>query len=129
MTVYWPTFLVRETPTWFPFMQSRYEECVQIAQGLRSPGASPVDNTALFVLIPAVSKVLHVSVAAAYDLTMGFLLAVSALIGALAIRNWSVRLVFFFFLAVGITAISGDAYAFTAFPAIAGIPWLVRYAN
>jgi hypothetical protein len=53
----------------------------------------------------------------------------SALIGALAIRKWSVRLVFFFFLAVGMTAIASDAYAFQAFPAIAGIPWLVRLSH
>src|SRR5258708_39350103 len=110
MIRHWPSFLLRDTPTWFPFMPSRYEECVQLARGLHVPGASTTDNTALFVLIPAVAKGLHVSVAAAYDLTMGSLLVLSTLIGALAIRKWSMRITFFFFAAVGVTAIASDAY-------------------
>ena len=129
MTLHWAVFLTRDTPTWFPFMHSRYEECVEIAKGLHFPGASTTDNTALFVLIPAVAKVLHVSVAAAYDLTMGSLLVLSTLIGALAVRKWTLRIIFYFFAAVGITAIASDVYAFQTFPAIAGIPWLVRLAK
>lgn len=129
MTVRWPEILVRSTPTWFQFMGSRYETCVQIVNGSRVPGAAPIDNTALLVAVPVLSKALHLSVAGAYDLILGSCLVLSTLIGALAVRKWDARIVLYFFAAVGLTALASDAYAFQAFPAIAGIPWLIRFSR
>ena len=129
MTVHWPEIMVRSAPTWFQFMGSRYESCVQIVNGTRVPGASPVDNTAFLVVVPALSKALHLSVAGAYDLLMGACLIGSTLIGALAIRKWDARLVLYFFSAVMLAALASDAYAFQAFPAITGLPWLIRFSG
>jgi hypothetical protein len=129
MTMHWPEILVRSAPTWFQFMGSRYDTCVQIVNGTRVPGAAPIDNTALLVAVPAVSKALHLSVAGAYDLIMGACLILATLVGALAIRKWDIRIVLYFFTAVGLTALASDAYAFQAFPAIAGIPWLIRFSS
>ena len=109
-------------PTFFRLLPARYE---QLLQGANAPN----DDPGLYLLVPKVAAWFHLSIAHAYDLTLGVLILAAVLIGACAIRKGTLRSIVFFALAVVLTSIVGDVYAFEALPALAGIPWLLRFSD
>ncbi|MGO9127635.1 MAG: methyltransferase domain-containing protein [Terriglobales bacterium] len=107
------------SPTLFHLMESRYKHLLRGAM-------DRCDDPGLYLLVPKVATWLHLSIAHAYDLTIGVLILAAALIGACAIRKGTLGSAVFFCLAVIMTTHVADVYAFQALPALAGIPWLLR---
>lgn len=105
-------------------MPARYSELVRVSHGLAVTGKA--DDPGLYLLVPAVSRWFHLSIAHAYDLSIGVLILSAAILGALPIKKWTWLSAGYFLVAVGMTAYAGDVYIFEALPAIAGIPWLLR---
>jgi len=103
-------------------MPSRYEH-------LLHGTIASTDDPGLYLLIPKVATWFHLSIAHAYDLTIGVLILAATLIGACAIRKGSLRSAVLFGLAVVLTSHVADVYAFQALPALAGIPWLLRLSD
>jgi hypothetical protein len=105
-------------------MPSRLSELQKVYDGLAVTGNA--DDPGLYIVVPRVAHLFHLSVAHAYDLTIGLCILAAALIGAAAIKEWNWKVAVYFAAAVGLTAVAGDVYIFLALPAIAGIPWLTR---
>lgn len=110
------------SPTLFRLMSTRYEHLLHGA-------VDRCDDPGLYLLVPKVAAWSHLSIAHAYDLTMAVLILAAAIIGACAIHKVTLRSALFFGLAVVLTIYFADVYAFQSLPALAGIPWLLRYSD
>jgi len=135
----------REAPTHFRLMTSRYVSMVQAARGYQCTGTTTVgfdghhylqtgrsDDPGMMELIPAVSRLIGMSIANTYDMVMLAVICSGILIGYAGfwrlypdrrLRAIGVAV----FLCFGIAeARVADEYTFQISPLIAGIPWLLH---
>jgi hypothetical protein len=136
---------LREAPTRFRLMASRYVSMVQAARGYQCLGTTTVgfdghsylqtgssDDPGIMELIPTVSRLIGISIANTYDLVIFAVISSGILIGYAGfwhlypgrrLRGIGVAV----FLCLGIAeARIADEYIFQISPLIAGIPWLVH---
>jgi hypothetical protein len=138
---------LREAPTHFGIMSSRYFEMVNAARGYQCTGTVTVgfdgfryfqtargDDPGIMEWVPTLSRLTGLSLAAAYDLTILLTIGGGLLIGYAAfwklypeqqLRWIGVGI----FLCLGFAeAKVADEYIFQISPLIAGIPWLLYFA-
>jgi hypothetical protein len=139
--------LLREAPTHFRIMSSRYFTMVSAARGYECAGTAAVgfngyryfqtasgDDPGIMEWVPTFSRLTGLSLADAYDLTVILTIAAGLLIGYAAfwklypeqqLRWIGVGV----FLCLGFAeAKIADEYIFQISPLIAGIPWLLYFA-
>jgi hypothetical protein len=139
--------LLREAPTHFRIMSSRYFAMVGAARGYECAGTAAVgfngyryfqtasgDDPGIMEWVPTLSRLTGLSLAAAYDLTILLTITGGLLIGYAAfwklypdqqLRWIGVGV----FLCLGFAeAKIADEYIFSISPLIAGIPWLLYFA-
>jgi hypothetical protein len=139
--------LLREAPTHFRIMSSRYFAMVSAARGYQCTGTVTVgfngyryfqtasgDDPGIMEWVPTLSRLTGLSLAAAYDITILLTIAGGLLIGYAGfwklyperqLRWIGVGI----FLCLGFAeAKIADEYIFQISPLIAGIPWLLYFA-
>ncbi len=136
-----------EAPTHFRLMTSRYFAMVRAARGYQCTGTVTVgfdgyhyfqtargDDPGLMELVPTLSRLTGLSLAAAYDITILSTIAGGVFIGYAAFwKLYPDRLLRWIgvgvFLCLGFAeAKVADEYIFQVSPLIAGIPWLLYFA-
>jgi hypothetical protein len=136
-----------EAPTHFRLMTSRYFAMVRAARGYQCTGTVAVgfdgyhyfqtargDDPGLMELVPTLSRLTGLSLAAAYDITILSTIAGGVFIGYAAFwKLYPDRLLRWIgvgiFLCLGFAeAKVADEYIFQVSPLIAGIPWLLYFA-
>jgi hypothetical protein len=138
---------LREAPTHFRLMSSRYFAMVRAARGHQCTGTVTVgfngyhyfqtatgDDPGLMELIPTLSRLTGLSLAATYDSTVFLAIAAGLFIGYAGfwklypdpqLRWIGVGV----FLCLGIAEVKiADEYMFQISPLIAGIPWLLYFS-
>ena len=139
--------LLREAPTHFRIMSSRYFAMVGAARGYQCAGTAAVgfngyryfqtasgDDPGIMEWVPTLSRLSGLSLAGAYDLTILLTIAVGLLIGYTAFwKLYPERQLRWIgvgvFLCLGFAeAKIADEYIFQISPLIAGIPWLLYFA-
>ena len=138
---------LREAPTHFRLMTGRYAAMVEAARGYQCTGTATVgfdgyhlfqtgrgDDPGILELIPTLSRLTGLSLAATYDITIFLTIAGGLFIGYAAFwkLNPDRRLRWIgaaIFLCLGLAeARVADEYTFQISPLIAGIPWLLYFA-
>lgn len=127
-------------PTFFRLMQERYENLRVANDGLQHTGVTLVglaqgklvpagvaDDPGLYVSVPHVAQLFHLSIATAYDLTCGILLVLAIVVGIAGFGSVGPKRLLFFMVAAILTIRAGDVYIFQALPGLAGLPWLFRF--
>jgi hypothetical protein len=137
---------LREAPTHFMLMTSRYVSMVQAARGYQCTGTTAVgfdghhflqtgrsDDPGIMELIPTVARYTGTSLANTYDLVIFAVVTSGILIGYAGFWHlyfdWRLRGIgAIVFLCLGIAeARIADEYMFQVSPLIAGIPWLLHF--
>jgi hypothetical protein len=137
----------REAPTHFRLMTSRYFAMVRAARGYQCTGTVTVgfdgyhyfqtargDDPGLMELVPTLSRLTGLSLAAAYDTTILLTIAGGVFIGYAAFwKLYPESLLRCIgagvFLCLGFAEVRvADEYIFQISPLIAGIPWLLYFA-
>jgi hypothetical protein len=136
---------LREAPTHFRLMTSRYVSMVQAARGYQCVGTTTVgfdghnylqtgrsDDPGMMELIPTVSRLIGTSIANTYDIVTFAVISSGIMIGYAGFwhlypdrRLHGIGAVVFLCLAI-VEARVADEYMFQISPLIAGIPWLVH---
>jgi hypothetical protein len=138
---------LREAPTHFRIMSSRYFAMVSAARGYECAGTAAVgfngyryfqtasgDDPGIMEWVPTLSRLTGLSLAAAYDLTILLTITGGLLIGYAAFwKLYPERQLRWIgvgvFLCLGFAeAKIADEYIFQISPLIAGIPWLLYFA-
>ena len=138
--------LMQQKPTHFRLMTSRYVEIVQAARGYHCTGRASVafnghnyiqsgmfDDPGIAELIPTISSLTGISLAATFDLTVFAVISLGVLVGYAGF--WRLypdeRLLWVgigTFLCLGLAeAMVADVYIFQISPLIAGIPWILYF--
>jgi hypothetical protein len=137
---------LREAPTRFTLMTSRYVSMVQAVRGYQCAGTTAVgfdgrnylqtgrsDDPGMMELIPTVARLIGMSLANTYDLIVFTVISSGILIGYSGFwqlyPKWRLReigAVVFFCLAIAEARIA-DEYMFQVSPLIAGIPWMIYF--
>ncbi len=139
--------LLRQAPTRFRLMSSRYVEMVQAARGYHCTGTVSVgfdgyhffqtgsgDDPGIAELISTLSRLTGLPLGSTYDLTITFVVAAGLFIGYAGLwKLYPERQLRWMgvgvFLCLGIAeAREADQYVFQISPLIAGVPWLIYFA-
>jgi hypothetical protein len=140
------SLMLREAPTHLELMTSRYVGMVQAARGYQCSGTVTVgfdghqffqagrnEDAGMMELIPTVARLIGMSLARTYDLTILTVVSSAIVIGYAGFwclyPDWRRRaLGVVVFLCLGIAeARIADEYMFQVAPLIAGIPWLLYF--
>jgi hypothetical protein len=138
---------LREAPTHFRLMTGRYVAMVQAARGYQCTGTVTVgfdgyhyfqtgrgDDPGILELVPTLSRLTGLSLAATYDISIIFSIAGGLFVGYAGFwRLYPERRLRWIgagiFLCLGVAeARVADEYMFQISPLIAGIPWLLYFA-
>ena len=137
---------LREPPTHFRLMTSRYVAMVQAARGYQCTGTVTVgfdgyhyfqtgrgDDPGILELVPTLSRLTGLSLTATYDISIIFSIAGGLFIGyACFWKLYPERQLRWIgagiFLCLGLAEARADEYMFQISPLIAGIPWLLYFA-
>src|SRR5258708_6408797 len=107
-------------PTYFRTMQMRYDGMVRATEGLQRTGVPLVgyaqeqflstvtwDDQGLYILVPQVARLFHLPVALAFDGTLGVLIFLGVIVGALGFGSFDIRSAILFSVTAALIARAG----------------------